>query len=139
MTAPTDREVIESMLEAAKTADPKYLRSHDCHQYFKQTIKALPALTRLLEREKARQWQPIETAPKDGTRIIVCAMKDVSAYLERENSKLGYWGRKVIGPFVFQVYWSGNYWQADGFAIALDPQHWMPLPEPPEQVVGERG
>ena len=63
------------------------------------------------------EWQPIETAPRDGTDIIVY----------RPNAK-----PNVHIPQVGIDYWSkrlGNVW-----ALSNDrqqPTYWMPLPKPP--------
>ena len=71
-------------------------------------------------------WQPIETAPKDGTSILI--------------SEEGH-------PYVMQASWepwdyahdqSDCYWRcgrqgAKGYddSGSMDPTHWMPLPQPP--------
>lgn len=57
------------------------------------------------------QWQPIETAPRDGSDILV--------------SERGY---------VTVARWRGFAW-GDGLFLAgpVDPSHWMPMPEPPEE------
>jgi hypothetical protein len=53
------------------------------------------------------RWQPIETAPKDGTDILVW-----------EGGSVGtVWFSQVFGE------WLGPY---------PDFTHWMPLPDPPE-------
>jgi Protein of unknown function (DUF551) len=59
------------------------------------------------------EWQPIETAPRDGTEILLFARgqhddvyRGVGQWSEHSNS----W------------FWS----------FAIRPTHWMPLPEPPE-------
>ena len=65
-------------------------------------------------------WQPIETAPKDGTKIdlwdaaygcrVVNAKWD-NHYSTGDKS----WGRNSVdGPFCYE------------------PTHWMPIPQPPE-------
>jgi hypothetical protein len=66
------------------------------------------------------EWQPIETAPKDGTRI------------------LGYDGSTVSG-----TYWHDSFreWRNESEAAGDNhgwyghdrwvPTHWQPLPEPP--------
>jgi hypothetical protein len=57
------------------------------------------------------QWQPIETAPTDGTEIIIIPYGDVRD---------------------LQVSWfirSDNRWA--NWDYSRDPTHWMPLPKPP--------
>lgn len=64
------------------------------------------------------EWQPIETAPKDGTAII------------------GAWDSKIfenrwfIHPVIFENGIWIHYWDQDEDHV-LYPTHWMPLPEPP--------
>ena len=65
------------------------------------------------------EWQPIETAPKDGTRILI-----------------GVWD---LGPDVTSARWNGAFWdmsiQDEEFCGESDfagPTHWMPLPDPPK-------
>jgi hypothetical protein len=64
-----------------------------------------------------KEWQPIETAPKDGTYF------------------LGFDKFKTIGVFHYiewciegKKYW--NYEDREEWSYILT--HWMPLPEPPE-------
>jgi Protein of unknown function (DUF551) len=57
-------------------------------------------------------WQPIETAPKDGTRILI-----TSNWTDYANKPLGC----EVGR------WDGFQW----VACEKEPTHWMPLPEPP--------
>lgn len=64
------------------------------------------------------KWEPIETAPKDGTVIWVIQ--------PRNNWIGGYWQYECI--------WSVCCWYhgyGDGFPEP-QPTHWMPLPEPPK-------
>lgn len=64
------------------------------------------------------KWQSIETAPKDGTIVLVC-------------------GVGCDGYFVADVKWHGDHCLmfdpcTDGYSIETDlPTHWMPLPPPP--------
>lgn len=63
------------------------------------------------------QWQPIETAPKDGTRIL-----------------LGWKGASVMPQAIAR-------WLTDGWSIdsplagrfVRPPTHWQPLPLPPKE------
>jgi hypothetical protein len=60
-------------------------------------------------------WKPIETAPKDGTRLLL--------WVPKAGSTTG----------GFDPSWSGNCWVYDNSRIKRDmePSHWMPIPEPP--------
>lgn len=70
-------------------------------------------------------WQPIETAPKDGTTVLLS---------EKWNSI------PIIGRFA-RGKWVGDHTNVntDGDACVIDYfepthiTHWMPLPEPPKQ------
>jgi hypothetical protein len=57
-------------------------------------------------------WQPIETAPKDGTRVLLCVVGPWTADA-REYYHLASWCVDYWQPFI------PNNWT-----------HWMPLPEP---------
>ena len=65
------------------------------------------------------EWKPIETAPKDGTRILL-----------------------ATNDYVFEGYWHQYSPHCDGWWKVSDienlgntiyPTHWMPLPEPPTE------
>jgi len=67
-------------------------------------------------------WQPIETAPKDGTVIIV-------------------YGKFPYKVNVQTVFYQTAAWESDEFKAGwtnassswlADVTHWMPLPEPPK-------
>ena len=68
-------------------------------------------------------WRPIETAPKDGTTILV--WEDKAA--EGEHIEIAYWDCNEFG----------NRWEAALDGSPLSPDFWMPLPEPPTEQ--ERG
>ena len=84
-------------------------------------IKIADEVTRLkaeVERLRAlsenSEWQPIETAPKDMTRV------------------LGYVEESVVVMWWFS-YSSHDYgcWETVDGESEVDPTHWMPLPKPP--------
>lgn len=64
------------------------------------------------------KWQPIETAPKDGT-CILCFTPD---YLSHGFSDAS--GIDVL-------WWDAGAWQYNAEPVAFQPTHWRPLPEPP--------
>ena len=61
------------------------------------------------------QWQPIETAPKDGTRVLVWR-RDEDGYTHR---------RVGVDHFNVEI---GKWWRS---RRDMYPTHWMPLPEAP--------
>lgn len=63
-------------------------------------------------------WQPIETAPKDGTWILVYGLDC--------DGRGGYWG--ATGLARWRVGSTGGEWETRNIAY---PQRWQPLPEPP--------
>lgn len=69
------------------------------------------ALARCLENASRRDWLAIDTAPKDGTHILVRA---------GDESRVLYWRKKA---------WRCPFWGPGPFK---EPTHWMPLPAPPE-------
>jgi hypothetical protein len=66
-------------------------------------------------------WQPIETAPKDGTRILGWSEKHVW-----KGIHTCYWGRDgELNP----SRWHGGHCRIGHID---QPTHWMQLPEPPQ-------
>ena len=73
------------------------------------------------------EWQPIETAPKDGRTILIGA----------------------AGPRVCAAFWMNDWygdkslpgWMMDGmdeeYGSYKNPTHWMPLPAPPTAKTGD--
>lgn len=60
-----------------------------------------------------REWQPIETAPKDGSLVLLC-LSPHRGYLECPRKVGGWWDDK---------------WNI--FGGSWCPTHWQPLPTPP--------
>jgi len=59
------------------------------------------------------EWQPIDTAPKDGTEILAYCSYDIDSYY-------------ILAHFKDEL------WVADN-DLSYSPDHWMPLPEPPNE------
>ena len=76
-----------------------------------------PAIVAALVDARAPHWESIDTAPKDGTRILIA---DV-AYVTQ-----GFWDRETEDE-------GGQCWREDNPDWErAHPTHWMPLPDPPE-------
>lgn len=82
------------------------------------------ALAELRERRAADQWQPIETAPKDGTRVLV------ARYMPPYGWILGHANWRVVREVSG---WVSHGLGAFGELGLADPTHWRPLPAPPTQ------
>lgn len=105
----TRAAMVEAVREAAVLAD--FWNNHDM----------VTALTAAAEALAAEAWRPIETAPKDGTRIWATGLD------------------KNVGPgrHYVETCWEGDSWVDPG---ADDPSegefgyldYWRPLPPPPE-------
>lgn len=72
-----------------------------------------------LEAEVARRWQPIETAPKDGSVIVA-----IGAVPARGGYSIIFWD-------TFHEEWAGYTAEDEKRLVKFPPLHWMPLPEPP--------
>lgn len=66
------------------------------------------------------EWQPIDTAPRDETRILVTGDDEV-ATSEFVN------GRFILAPRC----WYGDSDRGGLADLDFEPSHWMPLPSPP--------
>lgn len=68
----------------------------------------------------AERWRPIETAPRDGTKVLLYHHGYKSAFYRRDHE-----------PRVWvDVFREGNWYNT---APSAQPTHWRPLPAPPTQ------
>ena len=77
-------------------------------------------------------WQPIETAPKDGTWVLLFGGKTSEDDYMRtgvliERPVTAFWNNSEC----YDEYWAFAFWDGDWREEYSDPTHWMPLPEPP--------
>jgi hypothetical protein len=77
------------------------------------------------------EWQPIETAPKDGTEVLLAVGGIVDTGNWQAESPVGLESGVIVDP-VLPEGWYGlrGLCPWDG----VQPTHWMPLPEPPQAV-----
>jgi hypothetical protein len=105
--------------------------------------------TKYIRADLVPQWQPIETAPRDGDgeRVLIqepSYNKKFSvlsiAYFVKKHSLEDYTGEMDI-EFMEEhnevYYWPEGWYSADNgndeLVIKCNPTHWMPLPEPPKE------
>ena len=77
------------------------------------------------------EWQPIETAPKDGQLITLCWFDGEDGPFDTCSMMWGHIQRNGLFPGKIGMWVSSNgavTWNDDGDG---GPTHWMPLPAPP--------
>lgn len=78
------------------------------------------------------EWQPIESAPKDGTRVLLWVPRD----LDGKCLRLGFWWSSETLEYG-QVTHRNQYWftglcaSFNPSSPAPEPTHWAPLPDGP--------
>ena len=89
------------------------------------------------------EWQRIETAPKDGSEVLVYradagvmvaqyGAMDIFGLSDREAEQI------EEDHFWFESWWSNSFYGAHRMEGDEAPTHWMPLPDPPPQRSAKR-
>jgi len=103
--------------------------SNDCGYIRDDLYESLKAENERLRTElDKRKWQPIETAPRDGTRIIV----NQSNTMFHKFAEV-HWGQAPN----YKIGWVGH--DNEGTYLSKNPTHWMPLPDAPAADAAEVG
>jgi len=66
------------------------------------------------------EWLPIDTAPKDGTKVLVCNQY----HYQPESAYFGTYHQNANGK---------KCWRSCNMGTKLNPTHWMKLPPPPSE------
>lgn len=113
----TLRHRLEQLMERLETSS----RSADAkaHAVIDEALQRITDLEAQVSALTAQEWQPIETAPKDGRRIAACVW-DADA------------GRWVVG---YIYWWVSSQDIGHWIGGVNQPTHWMPLPAPPGDPV----
>jgi hypothetical protein len=78
------------------------------------------------------KWEPIETAPKDGTDILVYNGDWGGKYITANKIGVASWSQQVLPNGK-----SGWIASDDEGVMMYKPTHWMPLPEEPSKAEAE--
>lgn len=100
----------------AKEEIDQLLKAHDAHEAEIARLELrVVELTAQVEAARKDGWLPIESAPKDGTRILAL------------------WSDECAASAIWHNHDQGGNWYTDiGFSKLIEPTHWMPLPETKE-------
>jgi hypothetical protein len=130
MTTDT-RETAEKIAQAAYDRD-------EASESFTQLANAIDKALR--DEREARQWQPIETAPKDEAEIILACFITISIVPITFVAN-SYWLPRCVGSPLLgdpneqcvccpgDSSYTGK-WKGWEHYCAYPPTHWLPLPEP---------
>jgi hypothetical protein len=93
--------------------------------------------------DSLRGWQPIETAPKDGTPVLVWEPEACSTGWETTRVKIAVWFDvdDPDPPHDYRPGWryaTGEF-RDDGAYLEEEPAYWMPLPQPPDPPAPREG
>jgi hypothetical protein len=80
-------------------------------------------------------WQPIDTAPKDGTPVLVCNGERGGAWVAYYDPVFpsGYRPENPWSSLMLNMRWHATKW------ASTVPTHWMPIPAPYSAVETGRG
>lgn len=90
-------------------------------------------MTVTLNGDDVMKWQPIETAPRDGTPVLLWGV--VAGEISGQTDKMEFAGE---GEWVEDSQYNADedWWLLSGgdyYSSWCKPTHWMPSPEPPNQ------
>jgi hypothetical protein len=107
--------------------DMDYETCSQCADTATQIAQLVLLIEQVFAGYQSAEWQPIETAPKDGTSILVATEEGVQlvAWLDNNTS---------LHSRKFMEWCEPGSWQDEqgGYTIADNPTHWTPLPNLPK-------
>jgi hypothetical protein len=125
-----DSKLYESLIPEADHLPPHRDIEHKLPLYGEDTLIVAMHAAVIAERARAtRGWQPIETAPKDGTWVLLCGGETTEDTF-RTDLDASHTRRPVVGRW--EQGWVYDFWDGDWRSGYDDPTHWQPLPEAPE-------
>ena len=134
----TEQQKFEAFMRDHFGYDDWDFKSDDIGYRDSHTSTAWYAWQARASQDRSAEWQPIETAPKDGTVIILARGCRVTVgHWEPERWPIGAEYHSSTGEYLgtfetgecIDAWW---YSEDGGFDDENLPTHWMPLPPPPE-------
>jgi hypothetical protein len=116
---------LKSLLLPQGYTDVCIASSADSKDYFLQATKPPQGVGPYMTLTDHTLWQPIDTAPKDGTEVLV------GWYFKRGYYEHQVWQDRGWGWDVAIASWEGERWSDWQRTIDPTPTHWMPLPAAP--------
>ena len=98
-------------------ADEDLIAAYDAESVSTRILAALRTAGLVIEQD----WQPIETAPRDGTAVLCWPFNYSSVFEGKAEPEI------VIGFFS-----EDDWWCESTVAKTFDPTHWRPLPTSPQ-------
>lgn len=83
-------------------------------------------IQRLLQDAATNKWQPIETAPNDGTRVLLGRFTGDKTAMHEGKMSVDWYRREDEAGFIGFGHFNNHYWPAT---------HWQPLPAEPNKTV----
>lgn len=107
------------------------IKPHTLERYVidKQAAEIDALRKRVQELESAQQWMSIESAPKDGTDVLVMYM-----HIDTQIVHNAFYAAESDGWEADSVgWWSYEHSEVSRVHLTdwMTPTHWMPLPQPP--------
>ncbi len=121
--SPYDRAAKEAAERWAKRDQQQQARIHQLERLAEKRGKELERM------RGEQQWQPIETAPKDGTSFLGTGWDHGETNGTRHHAVV-WWDEELEGFMEGQDDW------VESACPCLYLTHWMPLPEPPASTEG---
>lgn len=81
-------------------------------------------------------WQPIETAPRDGSDVLLFFPLDGLDHRNHARTVICFWRLNETYPATSGWVFQGRAVRA--YSSIYQPTHWMPLPEPPARTPSDR-
>jgi len=121
----TAKELVHSL----RHGYPSPLRIEAADVIDKQAAEIDALRKRVQELESAQQWMSIESAPKDGTDVLVMYM-----HIDTQIVHNAFYAAESDGWEADSVgWWSYEHSEVSRVHLTdwMTPTHWMPLPQPP--------